>query len=368
MDKQLKIPPRCKKYLTPPSDLAKKLKTLIGNDFKLTGKSRTDGSNIRKLVAKILITTNPPASAFENSYEIIPPKGVPKILLEYVDTYIVTSGASYNLQVWNRNPSSESVQVQYINGETFQSGEVRFILVKINPDSHKISSIAVLTPEYIIKKFGAFGKPTVKNQLIISSSLRQSVLSKPKGLLFYDDNNLVGDKANLENLSEFSIHDKPTAESLLPLSTIKEIVIDKIIGQPIAPAATKNRGQMLENFFATALGYSIDDDELLAGGYPDICNQALEVKIQDSPTVDLGKYSPEFENSIPNCDGFTTRNMRYFIALTNPETNIIEGAVLCPGNKLGLHFTYVSEESYKCQRSIPMAFFEGIKGQSVFNP
>jgi len=125
---------------------------------------------------------------------------------------------------------------------------------------------------------------------------------------------------------------------------------------------------MLEEIFANALGYSIDDGELLAGGYPDLCNQALEVKIQDSPTVNLGKFSPEFEVKIPGCSGFTTRNMRYFIALTNPETNIIEGAVLCQGSKLGLHFTYVPEESYKCQRSIPMNFFEDIQGRSVFNP
>jgi len=368
MDIRLKKPPKNKILLTPPSDLASKLKILIGNEFKLTGKSRTDGSNVRKLIAATLINTNPPPNAPNNSYEVIPPKGVPKILLEYVDTYIVTSGSSYNLQVWNRNPSSESVQVKYSNGDTLQSGEVRFILVKIDPDNQKISSIAVLTPEYIVNKFGAFGKPTVKNQLIISSSSRQSVLSNPNGLLFYDDDNLVGNKANIENLSGFSIHDQPTAESLLPLSTIKDIVINRIIGQFIAPAATKNRGQMLEEIFATVLGYNINDNELLAGGYPDIRNQALEVKIQDSPTVDLGKYSPEFEDTIIDCGGFTTRNMRYLIALTNPETNIVEGAVLCAGNKLGLHFTYVSKKSYKCQRSIPMAFFEDIQGLSVFNP
>lgn len=366
MDNKLKIPPQTKNSLTSPVDLAEKLRILIGNDFKLTGKSRTDGSNIRKLVAKVLISTKPPTGATQTSYEIIPSKGIPKILLEYVDTYIVTSGASYNLQVWNRNPSSESVQVQYTSGETLQSGEVRFILVKINPDSQKISSIAVLTPEYIVNKFGAFGKPTVKNQLIISSSLRQTILSKPNGLLFYGDN--FGNEVNINNLSNFSIHGQPTSTSLLPLSTIKKIVVDKILGQCITPASTKNRGQMLEDLFAKTLGYNIPNNELLAGGYPDINNQALEVKIQDSPTVDLGKYSPEFEKTIPACNDFTTRNMRYFIALTNPVTNIIEGAVLCPGYKLGSHFTYVPRESYKCQRSIPMSFFEGIKGQSVFNP
>jgi hypothetical protein len=196
--------------------------------------------------------------------------------------------------------------------------------------------------------------------------LRQFILAKPSGVLFYDDT--IGHQRNLKNISGFSIHDQPTTESLLPLSIIKEIITNKIIGCNIAPAATKNRGQMLEKIFANALGYNIDDNELLAGGYPDLRNQAMEVKIQDSSTVDLGKFSPEFEITVPDCGNFTTRNMRYFIALTNPETNIVEGAILCQGNKLGLHFTYVSKKSYKCQRSIPMSFFEDIQGLSVFNP
>jgi len=298
--------------ISSPTDLAKKLEPLIGNEFKLTGKSRTDGSNIRKLIAKVLLSNNPPACATINSYEIIPPKGVPKILLEYVDTYIVTTGKSYNLQVWNRNPSSESVQIQYANKKTFQANEVRFVLVKVDPENSKISAIAVLTPEYIVQKFGDFGKPTIKSQLIISSSIRQMIISKPNKLLFYDDN-LVGNEGNFKNLSNFSIHSEPTSKSLLPLSTIKKIVIDKIIGLAIKPAATKNRGQMLETIFANELGYSFNDKDLLAGGYPDIKNQALEVKIQDSPTVDLGKYTPEFEKIVPDCSGFTTRNMRYFI-------------------------------------------------------
>lgn len=366
MDNRLKTPPKDKSFLTSLPDLAKKLEPLINTEFELTGKSRTDGANIRKLVANKLINSNPPPHAEKDSYEVIPPKGVPKILLEFVDTYIVTTGKSYNLQVWNRNPLSESVQILYLNGETLQSGEVRFILVKVDPVNYKISSIAVLTPEYIVNNFGEFGKPTVKSQLIISSSSRQLVLEKENGILFYDDN--IGNNENIKNLSHFSIHDKPTNESLLPLSKIKEIIINKIIGCKISPAATKNRGQMLEEIFANAIGYNISETELLAGGYPDIRNQALEVKIQDSPTVDLGKFSPEFEISVPDCDDFTTRNIRYFIALTNPETSIVEGAVLCSGSKLGLHFTYVPEESYKCQRSIPMSFFEGIQGRSVFNP
>lgn len=48
------IPPKSKAHLTPPQDIAKRLQVLIGETFPLTGKMRTDGSNMRKLVAATL--------------------------------------------------------------------------------------------------------------------------------------------------------------------------------------------------------------------------------------------------------------------------------------------------------------------------
>lgn len=104
----------------------------------------------------------------------------------------------------------------------------------------------------------------------------------------------------------------------------------------------------------------------LEGGYPDIRNQMLEVKVQDSPTIDLGKYSPQFEEQIN--DNFTTRTIRYLIALTNAMDGAIDGLIMCPGEELGKNFTYVAEKSFKCQRSIPMSFFDDFKGQVVYNP
>lgn len=370
MDKKLKLPPQSKDKLTPPALLAEKLNGLIGKPFVLTKKSRTDGSNVRKLIASTLIESTHPKPAKKEDFIIIPPKakGVPKLLLEYVDSYIVTSGDMYNLQVWNRNPSYDSIQVEYNNGETLNTNEVRFVFTKVNPATNRIDSIAVLTPEYIMNKFGNFGKPTIKSQLIISERSRAFVISQPDHILFYDDNIEIGNDKNTNNIRKFSIHDEPSEESLLPLKQIKDIIIDKVIGNVIQPGTTKNRGQVLEEIIANALGYSISEKELLAGGYPDIRNQALEVKLQDSPTVDLGKYTPEYEEVVPKCKNFTTRNMRYLIVLTNPDTYIIEGAVLSSGSKLGKHFTYIAEKSYKCQRSIPMSFFDNLKGTSSFNP
>lgn len=84
--------------------------------------------------------------------------------------------------------------------------------------------------------------------------------------------------------------------------------------------------------------------------------------------MDLGKYSPEKEEIVIDESRLTTFDVRYLIALTNPKTEIIEGIIISPGEKLGELFSYVSAQSYKCQRTIPMAFFDNHYGQSVFNP
>ena len=203
MSSMMSLPPSGKGLLTPPKKLAQTLEILIGHSFPLTYKSRTDGSNVRKLVAKTLEDNDLPVPARKSDVQVVPfkGKGVPKILLEYVDTYIVTSGKTYNLQVWNRNPASESVQLQYSNGDTLVSNEVRFVFVKINPHSEVIDSIVVLSPAYIVERFGQFGKPTVKYQLIISQKMRDYVLRQSNSILFYDDLE-TGDSENLSNLAD----------------------------------------------------------------------------------------------------------------------------------------------------------------------
>ncbi|MDP2888933.1 MAG: hypothetical protein Q8P34_08195 [Bacteroidota bacterium] len=81
MDKSFKIPPKSPAHLTDAKKLPEILKRLIGIEFKLTSKTRTDGSNLRKLIANELFTNGLPEGATENEFEIVPPrkKGVPKI-------------------------------------------------------------------------------------------------------------------------------------------------------------------------------------------------------------------------------------------------------------------------------------------------
>lgn len=63
----------------------------------------------------------------------------------------------------------------------------------------------------------------------------------------------------------------------------------------------------------------------------------------------------------------TTEDIRYLIALTNSD-GLIEGLILAPGALLVNAFSFVSDTNYKCQRSIPMSFFDDYYGQAVFNP
>lgn len=371
LNKIFKSPPALKTDLTAPETLCIKLKDLIGGKFELTGKTRTDGSNIRKLIASTLYDSNNlPSIAPKGTYEIIPPKGkgVPKILLEYIDSYMVTTGDTYNLQVWNRNPAAQSVQVEYSNGDVLLSADVRFVFTKISVLTNTIESITILTPKYITDHFGEFGKPTIKHQLLINSSKREELLSADTPILFYPDVNIVNSFLTDEFPNEGdSIHDFPKNNKVLKLEIIYELVKNQLIGTKLDAMPTKNRGQALELKVAELLGYSPKEKELLAGGYPDIRNQMLEVKVQDSQTIDLGKYSPQFEERIHN-EIYTTTTIRYLIALTNPLTSIIEGVILCPGEYLGHHFTYVSDKSFKTQRSIPMSFFNRFSGEVVYNP
>jgi len=371
MNPELSIPPRSQNDLTPPTILAERLSFLLGTPFSLSRKTRTDGSNARKRVASALEEYSLPPACPENQYAIIPPKkkGVPRILREYIDTYIVTTGETYNLQVWNRNPTEDSVQIEYASGERLSAKDVRFVFVRVDPIAQVVRSVLVLTPEYIEQHFGRFGKPTIKHQLIISAKTRTEILQMTPPLLYYPDTPHLSDfVSSAYKQPNLSIHNVPVVGDLMSLDTLKERLIVNLIGKRIELGSTKTRGQALELLVAQTLGYQPSDTELLAGGYPDIRHQLLEVKIQDSPTVDLGMFTPQFEEPVPSFPQATTSDVRYLIALMNVTTGIIQGIVLCPGSQLGQHFTYVANTSYKCQRSIPMSFFDQYDGQAVFNP
>lgn len=349
------------------AEIANKLESLIGKDFKLSKNPRTNGSKLRKLINEAL-NDGSILTADKDDYDVVPDKGkgVPRLLGCLCDSYIVTTGEKYNLQVWNRVPNSSSILIKYHDNENvITSKDIKFILVKVNPDTNIITTIIIATPEYIENKFGVFGVPTIKHQMIISDSKRASILSQENNILLKkDSHNMSSYLAAQYSVPESKLSDAPVPGKIFSLECIKEKV-KPLIGQRLESADTKTKGQSLERLVATQLGYL--ETDTLVGGYPDIPNQLLEIKVQDSPTVDLGKYSPMTPEIIDNKMLLTTEDVRYLIALTNSE-GIIEGIVLSSGKNLKDEFTFVKGTSFKCQRSIPMTFFDKYERQSVFNP
>ena len=361
----LSLPPSRPNDLTPPAIITKRLKPLIGMPFKLTGKSRTDGSAVRKMVMRCLedYYSDEPAYLVEPTCA---EKGVPRIKRELLDTYIVTSGSSYNLQIWNRIPDSDNILIDYGKFGALTCRDVRLIFVKINSDTEIIESIVIASPDEIVRRFGKFGVPTIKWQLIISDSMRQEIINSRPPILVEPDllpGEILGDDISYHAID---MNAKPEAGKIVSIEDLIPVFMEDLLGNVFEQEATKNRGQRLEYSVINLLNYDIDEDAQLAGGYPDLPNQALEIKIQDSPTVDLGKYSPQYKTDIFPDLGINTQNMRYLIALMNRETGVVEGLILVPGKSLGDYFSYVADKNFKCQRSIPMTFFDEFKGESIF--
>jgi len=227
----------------------------------------------------------------------------------------------------------------------------------------------LLTPEYIVNRFGNFGKPTIKHQLLISSLIRKKIYNSEEKIMFFKDSKKISYLISHDYVPpKKNMTEEPESKRLYSINLIKTMVAEKLIGYKLSMGSTKNRGQALERKVLDLLGYQLADTDQLYGAYPDIPNQLLEVKVQDTQTVDLGKFTPEKKEIINKEFEITTFDIRYLIALTNPETERIEGIILCPGEKLGEIFSYVSNKSYKCQRSIPMEIFNENYGKVVINP
>lgn len=123
----------------------------------------------------------------------------------------------------------------------------------------------------------------------------------------------------------------------------------------------RNRGAELHSMICEHLGYSIYDDD---GTYPDIANQLLEVKLQTSPTIDLGLHSPEDRECIASIGRthFYSEDVRYaiFDGEVNESNIILKNLYLVTGEDFTNHFTLFNEggTNSKIQLPLPNDFFD----------
>lgn len=125
----------------------------------------------------------------------------------------------------------------------------------------------------------------------------------------------------------------------------------------------RNRGGALHGLVSSALGYR---DHVDNGRFPDIRHQLLEVKLQTSPTIDLGAISPDSDDPIDmSAVGdvhIRHQDIRYavFCGVINGTRITITGMVLVTGKDFYSTFAKFGGLviNNKYQLPLPRDFFE----------
>lgn len=123
----------------------------------------------------------------------------------------------------------------------------------------------------------------------------------------------------------------------------------------------RNRGAELHAMICNHLGYSVYEDD---GTYPDIVNQLLEIKLQTSPTIDLGLHTPEDSTIIVSAENttFCSKDVRYaiFDGAVNGNRVLLKNLYLVTGEDFTNHFPLFKggKTNAKLQFTLPYNFFD----------
>jgi hypothetical protein len=159
--------------------------------------------------------------------------------------------------------------------------------------------------------------------------------------------------------------DSPASETLLP---VKELFrrLRPLVGQQFADTGVdqdRNRGAGLHRLVSQMLGnasYKVD------GQFPDVRSQLLEVKLQTSPTIDLGLIRPDSEEviDVPRLRGRQIRHcdVRYAVVCGNTDGRrvTLTHIVLTTGEGFFGRFTQFGGRvvNTKLQIPLPATFFD----------
>jgi hypothetical protein len=213
------------------------------------------------------------------------------------DTYVQKSN---NLQIWNEEISPLR---RYVIARPDANGIIRAVRVLTGEALAKLDKTGTLT-----KKYQARRKAGHKSSALLST---------------YDTNNFAHEfaPANNVNLSHVSPTDRPSKHHVLSVKSLYAQLMN-LVGTCIPDPGQdqeRNRGAGLQRAICAALNLKDYADK---GQWPDILSQALEVKLQTSPTIDLGLVSPDGEEPAQEV-GTTIRHcdVRYAIFYGDKQDN-----------------------------------------------
>ena len=255
------------------------------------------------------------------------------------DVYVQKSD---NLQIWN-----EEVELSR-----------RYVIVRVNEDD-EISDLKVVTGSQLAK-LDHTGTLTQKYQARLMPT-------KVEAELVARDTDLISPVVAAHvDLSSRQPTDFPRAHELLPIETLfnrMRTLLGKCFSDP-GRSQERNRGAMLHRLVCEQLGYTSYRDD---GRFPDIGHQLLEIKLQTSPTIDLGLVDPHSEDILdmptPNAMGIRHCDVRYavFVAKTDGEMVTLERLYVTTGKMFFVRFAQFQGNvvNKKIQIPLPASLFEG---------
>jgi hypothetical protein len=163
--------------------------------------------------------------------------------------------------------------------------------------------------------------------------------------------------------------DQPVPQYLLPIKDLYN-KISGIVGNTFSDPGydqERLRGEKLHRIVEDALGYTEHRD---TGQFPDIRHQLLELKLQTSPTIDLGAVLPSSVAAAKDVDNIDKReiqhrDIRYLLvgASTNNGMVTIKNVILVAGKNFFERFPQMlgNEINEKIQIRLPITLWEETK-------
>lgn len=192
-------------------------------------------------------------------------KTKPKFPCQQFDLYLQKSN---NLQIWNDDidPSRRYAIVSLDENDTVQAVKV------IDGDE--------------LKRLDSTGALTTKYQARIQKDQTQHTTNDSLDAVYEEL-----EKA-LSEIPNYSSFDDPDPITLLAIDSLYGFIREKIRGKRIHTdnfVQERTIADQAAALISDLLGYSDYHDD---GQFPDLKNQLLEIKLQMSPTIDLGQHLP----------------------------------------------------------------------------
>lgn len=263
-------------------------------------------------------------------------KTQPRFVGQNFDVY---TQKSLNVQIWN-----EDVDLSR-----------RYIFIKVD-DQDVITRVRVITGDILVQ-YDRTGTLTQKFQATMKAY--------PKNICSANDTDTIASliAEGVPDLSAINPSSFPEGSQLLCIRDVFERLLP-IVGKKIKyldALQERNRGAELHALICNHLGYSDFNDD---GTYPDIANQLLEVKLQTSPTIDLGMHSPEdgAEIAVVENTPIHSKDIRYAIlnGVVDGEMIELRNLYLVTGEDFSSYFPLFKgkQTNTKIQLPLPSNFFD----------